>query len=271
MTRDDQPCWTPQGKLNHRARLRVGFDAPVRIYSRGFSGPLAGRTRDLGVGGMCVATDSLVALDAIERVDLLLSDGALSLAVKGRWQAAVEEACFVLSGLEFVRPDPHAISRLWDVLAARGKELALFLYAGSDLSDLGAEEALGLAQVSRSRLAPRGATIYPRSGAAPGDSSIYIVEEGDVALEVRVGGVIPKVIDRLGKGRLFGGVALITDEPEAERALAESDVRLIEIDASAYRYLSATRPWLACHLATAVARAYGKRMRELLVRVRDLL
>ncbi len=271
MMRPEQPSWTPRGPLDGRARFRVGLDAPVRIHSSHFAGALSGRTRDLGVGGVCVATESLLALDAIERVEIALPDGELSLAVKGRWQAATDEARHVLCGLEFVRPDEAAISRLWDVLAARGKELALFLYSGSDLSDLAAEEALGLAQVSRSRVVARRELVYPRSGDPVADAAIYVVEEGEVALEVRIGGVIPKAIDRLGRGRLFGGVALITDEADAESAVAETDLRLIEIDAAAYRYLAATKPWLACHLATAVARAYGRRMREVLVRVRDLL
>lgn len=259
------------GTLESRSNPRVGVDLPVDLYSGDFRGALAARTRDLGVGGLCVATDSVVSLGSIHRVVVRLADGALDLKVVGKWQTADRADDGVLTGLQFVDLDEPSLHRLWDVLVDQAKLLARFLYGNSDLADFGPEEAMGLAHVSRTRELPAGYVIYGQDESTGADQSIFLVQKGRVVLEVRVRGAIRHTIDQLGPGRLFGGMPLVADAPNAESAVSDTPVELLEINRGAYRYLCVAKPWLAHRLAYAVTRSYARRTRDLLARLRDEL
>lgn len=254
-----------------RTGPRVGIDFPLDLYTTDFSGPLPARTRDLGVGGLCLATASPFAVKGAQRVVLKLPGAALELPVEGVWQREARAERLVLSGLAFVDLPDAAVDRLWDVVLECGKSLARFLYARSSLRDFGVEEAMGLAQISRIRDLPAGGFLYHQDSSAPGEDSVFLVFSGSVVLQTRVRGAREIVFGRAVPGEICGGLPLFADVPHAESAVADGDVRLLEIDRDAWAYLRSTKPWLAHRLALAVTRTTARRLHDVFTRVRDHL
>jgi len=259
--------------LRHDARGagRVGSDLPVELHVAELPGPLAARSRDIGLGGICVATASAFALQSVKRVVIGLPSGPLSLEAEGRWQFDASGDDGVLSGFAFPSLSQDAIESLSNLVLESGRALARFLYAQSDLRDLGLEEVLGLAQITRFRDVSAGRFVYRQDAAESADDSIFLVSRGAVSLHARARGSREICLARLQVGDLFGGMPLVGDAPHPESALAESDCRLLEIDRDAYRYLFAARPWLAQRLAFTVARIYARRLHAVLGRIRDQL
>jgi CRP-like cAMP-binding protein len=254
-----------------RKNPRVGCDFPVDVYARDFQGALAARTRDLGIGGMCIATASPFSYKSIQRVVLKLPERFLDLEAEGRWQRHTPGDDLLLTGVSFVRLPDELLETLWDHVLDGAKHLARFLHARSDLSELDIEEAMGLAQVTRYREVGRGHTIFREDVSEPGEDSIFLVARGSVTLQARVRGARNVVVDRLGPGRLFGGMPLLGDLPPSVTAVADGDCRLMEIDRSAFEYLCAAKPWLAQRLSQAVSRAQARRAREIVARARESL
>jgi CRP-like cAMP-binding protein len=254
-----------------RLHPRIGADFPLELYSGEYPGPLLGRTRDLGVGGACVATASPFAFKSLQRVVLSLPERRLELLVEGRWQRDLVADDLVLTGIGFLDPPEDVVESLWELVLEGSKELARFLYTRSDLADFALEETMGLAQVTRFREISAGRCIYRQDRSEPGEDSIFVISDGTVGLQVRVRDARDATLDRLGPGRIFGGLPLVAEIENAESAVAETNVRLLEIDRQAFAYLLAAKPWLALRLAQAVVRAQAHRVRELLHRIRHQL
>lgn len=254
-----------------RGTPRVGADFEVELHVSDLPAPLVARTRDIGVTGACVATSSPFAIKSLHRVVVHLPAGRLSLEAEGRWQRETKTDSAILTGVSFIEPPASAVDVLWDVVLDAGKELARFLYSHTDLNGMGVEEALGLAQISRYRDVPAGQTIYRQDSARPGEDSIFLVTRGSVLLQVRVRDARETLFARLGPGQIFGGMPLIAEAPHAESAVADSVVRLLEIDRDAWSYLRSAKPWLAHRVASSLDRVVARRLRDVLVRVRDAL
>ncbi|RIL04906.1 MAG: hypothetical protein DCC71_12365 [Proteobacteria bacterium] len=254
-----------------RAIPRVGADLAAEIHSGDFAQPLAARTRDVGVGGVCVATVSPFSYRSVRRVTLELPGGRVALAARGSWQVVEHAENVVLTGIEFTEVDERTLHTLWDVVMDGGKTLARFLHGGSDLAHLGADEAVGIAHASRWKEVPAGRYIYRSDVARSGASSIFLVHDGAVVLQLRVRGAIDRAVARLGPGRLFGGLPLIAEAVPGESAVAQTDVRLLEIHGPAFRFLCSGKPWLAQRLAQAVTAAYARRAGALLAELADKL
>lgn len=262
----------PFDHLHHaRSDPRVGADHRVDIVCGDLPGPLAGRTRDLGIGGACLATASIVSYRSIRRIHLHLPDGVLRLEAEGRWQCEEASERVLLTGVSFTNPPTEAVSRLWDLVLDGGKTLARFLYGRSDLAHFSVDEAVGLAHASRWRNVAAGQYAYRGDAARSGASSIFVVFEGEVALQLRARGSSDHLVARLGPGRLFGGLPLVAEGLPSESAQAVTNVRLLEIHEASFRYLCAAKPWLAQRLAQAVTQVYAQRAGALLARVGDVL
>jgi CRP-like cAMP-binding protein len=249
-----------------RATPRVSADFPLRIWSRDLSGPLDARTRDLSVGGVCVATKSPFSFKSVRRIGLQLGDESLELEAEGRWQSESHSDDAVLTGVSFVRPEPRHVQRLWDVVHDAGKQLARFIYDGSELCDLGADDADSLAQVTRARQISAGRLVYRQDMVRPGDDSIFLVQRGRVSLVSRICDGRDLTVERLGAGGLVGGLPLIAGVPNAESAWADEDSALLEISRSAFSYLRLAKPLVAQRLAQSVARCFVRRQRTLVER-----
>lgn len=252
-----------------RGAPRVAADLPVELHLTGLPGPLVGRTRDVGVTGLCVATTSVYDVKSLRRVSLTLPGGRFELAAEGRWQRERRNDRHVLTGIAFTESPLDAVDLLWDLVLDAGKRFARFLHAHSDLHGLGMEEALGLAQISRYRDVAEGTTLYREKTSEPGEDSIFLVAQGEVALQLRVRDAREARLARLGPGEMFGGMPLVAECAHAESAVAATAVRLFEIDRLAYAHLCHAKPWLAQRLGMSLARTYTRRLHDGLSRLRE--
>jgi len=259
------------GRNEVRGSGRVGSDLPVELHVSELPAPLLARSRDIGVGGMCIATPSPFALKSVRRVVIGLPSCPLTVEAEGRWQVDATGDDVVLSGIAFPCPSPEAVEALTNFVLESGRTLARFLYAQSELRDFGLEEILGLAQITRFCDVTAGRFIYRQDTARPREDSIFVIARGEVSLQARARGAREVTLARLQPGHVFGGMPLVGDAAHPESAVAETDCRLLEIDRDAFGYLEKARPWLAQRLAFAVARTYTKRLHEILGRIRDQL
>ena len=257
--------------LEARVDPRTGADFAVRVYTTEIRGALEARSRDLSVGGACIATATPFAYKSVQRVRLELPEGPLELRAEGRWQSALPHDDMVMTGLAFLDPPDEAVDRLWDTVLEAGKHFARFIHTRSEIRSVGLEGAMALAQVSRFRQVPAGQALYRQGPAQPGERSIFLLDEGAVSLQVRVRGAREASLERLGGGALFGGLALVAGVDHPESALADTASRVLEIDERAFLYLARSRPWLAQRLSQAVTCSYARRLHAVLERVRDLL
>ncbi len=251
-----------QAILEARTDPRVGVDFPIQIFSGDFSDPLPASARDLSVGGVCLATTSMFSFKSISRVRLDLADGAMELNAEGRWQSESSSDDSILTGLNFMDLDKDDVSQLWDVVNDASKELGLFLFDRSDLSDLPADDATNLADCSRYRLVSAGRQIYRQDESRSGDS-IFLVLRGEVRLTVQLGNRQEVTLEQLGSGSLFGGLPAVADLPNQESAVADSQATLLEISRWSFAHLRVAKPLLAQRLAQIIMRSQLRRSRKL--------
>lgn len=258
--------------LEARANPRVGADFPVELRSRAFGGPLPGRTRDLSIGGTCIATASPFDIKSVDQVVIMTpEDAPLVLPCSGCWQREEPSAELMLTGLSFDDPDDRQLDRIWDIVLDGGKYLARFLCEKTEVHELGLDEAMSLSQMTRYKDVPCGHTLYRQDTDEPGCDSIFLVIEGVVTLQVRVRDSREVEFARLESGQFFGGLPILAGVPHAESAVAASDVRLLEIDRHAFQYIRTARPWLGYRLGSAMLRISTQRLRQIVARVRDRL
>ena len=250
--------------LDARADPRVGVDFPVQILSGDFSGPLAASARDLSVGGMCVATASLLSFKAIRRIRLSLPSGPLELEAEGRWQTESVSENSRLTGLRFANVGPQELGRLWNAVHEASKDLGLFLYDQSELGSICPDDAGSLADCSRYRIVPQRREIYRQDECRPGDDSVFLVMRGDIRLEVTLADQRRVTLERLTSGSVFGGLGIIADLPNLETAVADSSSTLLEISRASFSYLRIARPLLGLRLVQTLTRSLLRRNRRLL-------
>ena len=254
----------PVDPLEIRSNPRVGADLPVEFYSGEFSGALLGRTRDISIGGACIATQSPFSFKSLRRIVLRLPTQNLTLDAAGCWQREDPIEKLVLTGILFENPTPENLDVIWNLVLDAGKKLARFLYERTALRELGLEEAMGLAQVTRIRTLQAGDSIYRQGTRNAESDSIYLIAEGSVTLQVRIRDAIEQPLAQLSTGDLFGGLPLLADLPHAESAVANTTLRLFEVDGGAFRHLRSMKPWLGHRLGVALLRVHAQRMSQIL-------
>lgn len=254
----------PVDPLEIRSNPRVGIDLPAEIFAGDFAGALLGRTRDLSIGGACLATQSPFSFKSVRRIVLRLPSQLLTLDAVGCWQREDPIENMILTGITFEHPAPENLEVVWNLVLDAGKKLARFLYERTALRELGLEEAMGLAQVTRIRTMQAGDLIY-RQGTRNGlNDSIFLIAEGSVTLQVRIRDAIERPLAQLAAGDLFGGLPLLADLPHAESAVANTTLRLLEVDGAAFRHLRSMKPWLGHRLGVALLRVHAQRMSQTL-------
>lgn len=254
----------PADPLEIRSNPRVGTDLPLELFAGDFSGALLGRTRDLSIGGACIATQSPFSFKSLRRIVLHLPTQNLTLDVEGCWQREDPAENLVLTGIAFENPTHEQLDVVWNQVLDAGKKLARFLYERTALRELGLEEAMGLAQVTRLRAVQLGDMIYRQGTRDSATDSIFLIAEGSVTLQIRIRDAIEQTLCQLGPGEMFGGLPLLADLPHAESAVANSNLRLLEVDAAAYRHLRTMKPWLGHRLGVSVLRTHAVRMSQIL-------
>jgi hypothetical protein len=254
----------PVDPLELRSNPRVGTDVPVELYATDFGGALLGRTRDLSIGGACIATQSPFAIKALHKIVLGFPSENVALEAVGCWQREEPAERLILTGVQFENAQPEELEVVWDQILDAGKHLARFLYERTALHELGLEEAMGLAQVTRYRTMSAGDLIFRQGQRNLGSDSIFLIMEGQVTLQFRVRDAIERPLTQLCTGDLFGGLPLLADLPHAESAVADTQVRLLELDAAAFQHLRVTKPWLGHRLGVALLRVHAQRLSGLL-------
>ncbi len=256
-----------QGEPEAHATPRMAACVPVRLHLEGLPGPLAARSRDIGTGGVCVETGSPFALSSVERIVLDLPTGKMAFAAKGSWQRAPIVGDGLLTGVQFISPNPEEIHLLWDFVQVQAKERARFLHEGSELGTLSLDDALEIALRTRVRQVPAGRWIY-RQGSA-GEDSVFMVLSGTVAFEIPSRRDPPIRLKPIGVGGVFGGLPLLAEISHAESALAETDTQLLEIPRYTFRHFERTKPLLARCVTRALIRRQASHLTELAERVAD--
>ena len=254
----------PLDPLEVRNNPRVGADLAVELYATDFGGALLGRTRDLSIGGACIATPSPFNVKSVQRVVLDLPSQKIMLNAVGCWQRDDPAERVVLTGVQFENAHSEQLDLVWDQVLDSGKRLARFLYEKTALHELGLEEAMGLAQVTRYRALEPGDQIYRQGQRGEGGDSIFLITEGTVTLQVRVRDAIERPLCQLQVGDLFGGLPLLADLPHAESAIADTRVKLLELDSEAFRHLRSMKPWLGHRLGVALLRVHAQRVGKIL-------
>ena len=261
----------PVDPLEVRSNPRVGTDLPVELYATDFGGALLGRTRDLSIGGACIATQSPFNIKSLQRIVLGFPTQSLPVDAVGCWQREDPAEKLILTGIQFEKPTHEQLEMVWDQVLDSGKRLARFLYERTALHELGLEEAMGLAQVTRFRSMSPGDLIYRQGQRGEGSDSIFLIAEGNVTLQLRIRDAFDRPLAQLSVGDLFGGLPLLADLPHAETAVADTNVRLLEVDAAAFRHLRSMKPWLGHRLGTALLRVHAQRMSKTLGLAADTL
>lgn len=254
----------PVDPLDVRSDPRIGTDLAAELYATDFSGALLGRTRDLAIGGACIATPSPFSVKSVRSVVLDLPAQRVMFDAIGCWQREDPSQGVVLTGVQFENPQPEQLDLVWDHILDSGKRLARFLYEQTALHELGLEEAMGLAQVTRYRSLNPGDLIYRQGQQGEDSDSIFLIIEGSVTLQVRIRNACEKPLTQLRVGDLFGGLPLLADLPHTESAVADTRVGLLELDGAALRHLRSTKPWLGHRLGVALLRVHAQRIGKIL-------
>jgi hypothetical protein len=260
----DSESSPPVDPLELRSNPRVGTDLAVELYATDFGGALLGRTRDLSIGGACIATQSPFAIKSLQKIVVGFPSQNLALEAVGCWQREEPAERLILTGVKFENAEPEQLEIVWDQILDAGKHLARFLYERTALHELGLEEAMGLAQVTRYRTMSPGDLIFRQGQRSLGNDSIFLITEGRVTLQFRIRDAIERPLAQLGVGDLFGGLPLLAELPHAESAIADSNVRLLELDAAAFQHLRVTKPWLGHRLGVALLRVHAQRISKIL-------
>ncbi len=258
--------------LDARGTPRVGADFPLEIRSGEFPGGLPGRSRDLSLGGTCVATASPFNIKSVDQI-VIAPPGyhPLTLRCTGCWQREDPSAELVLTGFSFDHPSDTDLDTIWNFVLDSGKFLARFLYEKTETHELELDDAMSLSQMTRYRDVPFGHTLYRQDTNDDGQDSIYLVIDGTVTLQVRVRDTHEVEFARLGPGEFFGGLPILAGVPHAESATTASDVRLLEIDRQTFQYIRTAKPWLGYRLGSAMLRISAERLSAMLGNVRDHL
>jgi CRP-like cAMP-binding protein len=249
-----------------RALPRVAFDLPVDLYMQGLAGSLPARTRDLGVGGVCIVTPTRFAISSLRRLCIIHPMSRLQLAAEACWQTEAPGEYGFFTGIRFLDPDPGVADQLWDLVADQTKAVARSLDQASGLEALTLGEAIELAQRTRLRELRLRRCLYKQGDSGSEGASIFVIAEGEMVLEVRSRKQRRLVVSRLQRGHVLGGFGSLAP---TETAVADGGVVLFEISPGAFANLRRTNPGLALRLASAAFEQHLARLQSALVRILD--
>ncbi len=93
-------------RSRQRPPPRRPSEVAARLYTSESGVPLPARTKNIGPGGACVATDSSFPMESARRLELQLGSGWTAIEVSARWRG--HSGSRVLTGMQFERPSPRA-------------------------------------------------------------------------------------------------------------------------------------------------------------------
>lgn len=235
---------------SRRGSARVAAMVPVDlVFSYDASNTIPARSIDIGMGGMCVQTTSMIDSDAIRMVRFSLDGNRVGFDVGSRWNTELGGNGGPATGLVFETIDEMSQNSLWEYIQKRGRDLGAFLSSCEGLDQLNFEEALELALATRLREVRAGDLIY-RGGDEEASSAISVLMTGSVSLEP-ANGRYSQQIARVEPRELFGGLPVSAGCAAFERAVAIEPSRILEFSHYAVENLLNTKP----HLGVCLLRA----------------
>jgi hypothetical protein len=255
--------------LGRRTLARVPMDVALRLHVVGLPGPLPARARDIGLGGLCVATPTCFPLSDLRRVSILHPNEKLEVDAEGRWQAAFPGRDAFLSGVQFPNTGGRVRDRLWDFVHDQTKALSTWLSQESELRSVALPDLVELIHAMRMRESTNGEVVFQQGSRQAGDDSIFVVRTGSVTLETSTAMGRTVELGRITRGQLLGGSALLCSAAPLERAIVSEPATFLEISRSALGFLQVVYPMLAAELTTILIRSYVKRQQAALTRAVD--
>ncbi|PKO20837.1 MAG: hypothetical protein CVU38_17965 [Chloroflexi bacterium HGW-Chloroflexi-1] len=132
------------------------------------------------------------------------------------------------------------------------------------LNGLTLEQIREVARYLRPEHFSAGQTIY-RQG-MPGDS-LYLIDEGQIAIQQRIAGAAPETLASLGGGDFFGETALLTGEPHATDVVALTDVTTWALGRDDFEALVLRFPSLALNLSRILSQRLRQSRSQLVTQV----
>ncbi len=257
--------------IESRASARVATDLPIVIRSADFTGSLMAQTRDLSATGACIATASPLSFRNIYEVTLSLPNRLPALRARGCWQREKHSEELVLTGVEFEDLDARTTRVIWDYVFDKVRDLTHFIHDRSPLGELGMDDCMALACVSRFRSTSAGNVIYRQGDEDEANGSMFLIDRGEVTLQIQLAEDRTAPFITLKEGDVFGGLPALAGLPPTETAVASLPLRLIEIDASGFDCLRMRNPRLAERLAGVLVRTQVERAGHTLARAAECL
>jgi hypothetical protein len=250
--------------LGRRSLARVPMDLTLRLHLNDLPGPLPARARDLGVGGLCIATPTCFPLADLRKISLLHPTERFDVPVEGRWQAEVPGRDAYLSGVRFHELDGRTLDRLWDAVHAQTKYLSRWLSQQSELRAVALSDLIQLLHAMRMRDLGSGESLFRQGSRQLGDDSIFVVVSGRVVLETCSPRGHKSLLGSAGRGQVIAGSALLCGEAPVESAIVSEAASLLEISRGSLGFVQAACPALAADLIGIATRAYLERQRTAL-------
>jgi hypothetical protein len=255
--------------LGRRSLARVPVEVALRLHVAGLAGPLPARTRDVGVGGLCVATPSCFPLKDLRRVAVLHANETVEVDAEGRWQAAFPGRDAFLSGVRFPNVGGRVRDYLWDVVHDQTKTLSTWLSQESEMRSLALPDLVELIHAMRMRQSMNGEVVFRQGSRQAGDDSIFVVMTGSVTLETLTAKGRSVELGSVTRGQLLGGSALLGSKARLETATVTRPAVFLEISRASLAFLQLVYPMLAAELTTIVMRTYMERQQSALNRAVD--
>jgi hypothetical protein len=249
--------------LGRRSLPRVPVDLALTLHLAGLPA-LPARAREIGVGGVCIATPTRLPLAELRRVSLHSLDTRLKLDVEVRWQAETPGRDGFLAGLEFTNVNPWSRDALWDIVHSQTKRLASLVSRETDLEVIGLADLVDLIHAMRIRDGGTGEVLFRRGCRQAGDDSIFLLLSGKVAIETASRDGRRVSLGEARAGELLCSNALLGAAEPLETALVSEASSLFEISRASFGFIQAVHPLLAAALTTILVRRYVGRQHEAL-------
>jgi hypothetical protein len=241
--------------LGERALPRVAVSFPVRLHLENAVAPHFARARDLSVAGVGIESPLPVELGAIRRVTLATPTGRIELAAEGCWGTESPAGDRFLAGIRFLGVENVALDQLWDLVHRQTRALMRCLSQVEEFRSFGLDDRIELIHVAHLRELREGEVLFRKGGRIAGEDSIFIVTDGEVAIDRPAADGQRIALGTVRRGELLGGLALVTNAPLDESATALRDTSLIEITSGAFKRLKQSNPILALETAASVMRS----------------
>lgn len=254
---------TPQASGRVSARVAAIF--PVELVLDGSPcSVLHARSLDVGIGGICVRTDSILDGSRIGFVRFKLGRHDLELKVAACWTSSTGSCGGPRIGFVFEKLVPTTEATLWNFIQERALDIATFLRGCRALPDLDFQDALDLALTTRIREVDSGQLVYGSLGNSS-SGSIFVVFRGSIMLE-RATETRNQEVTEVQSGEFFGGLPIVAGSATLDRAVATSSTTLLEFLEYSTNYLLINKPILGAALTRAAMFHCIERMSKLLDR-----